>query len=200
MSVPCPQFQELVIAHPWKGWHKVLRHAPKFMRSHPVHSEPHQHFSPNTITIVCGKKQTQSLQHSALLMPFQNALSLGCPQRHATPFCWWSPSGSCFCQRLNLSISHLLPTKLMETVSLNCVWLLQVISLKPSAGLLGPGDFFGSFLHLASSVCRLKCVFYEDGWSTLSIGRYLLNFMCQWDAEQIQLSTHNLNFILEALV
>ncbi len=129
-----------------------------FTRSHPIHSEPHQHFSPNTITIVaCGKTSPiTQIQHSHCASP---------RTRHS--FRWWSPSGSCFCQWENLSwfYTHFSASRICflwsweETVSLNCIWLLQVISLKPSAGLLGPGDFF-----LAAF-----CISEKDGFIRLSV-------------------------------
>jgi len=61
-------YRRLLHAHssrnPGKVWHKLKM----FMRSHPVHSKLHQHFPPNTITIVaCGIKQTQSLRSSTQL-------------------------------------------------------------------------------------------------------------------------------------
>lgn len=109
------------------------------------------------------------IQHSAP----KHALTAR-PLGHATPFRWWSPSGSCFCQceNLNWFYTHFSASPICflwsweETVSLNCIWLLQVISLKPSAGLLGPGDFFWQLFafpkKMASSVYRLKCVLW--GW------------------------------------
>lgn len=213
MSFTCLQFQELVIAHPCPENLAQSTPTPNVW-GHTLSIQ----FLINTFSLIQSllllvvKKTSPNTQHSTQVDAFPKCALTHTSPKTLVPFRWWSQSGFCFCQRQNLNwfYTHFSASPICflwsweETVSLNCVWLLQVISPKPSAGLLGPEDcVFGSFLHFRKRWLHPSVglnVFYEDGWSTLSIAGYLLNFICQGDAEQTQLSTHHQNFILEALV
>lgn len=182
----------------------------QFMRSHPVHSEPHQHFSPNTITIVvCGKKQTQSLRSSTqvcwcpskmrshLDVPKDTPLHSADGLRAGLAFVnvkTWTGFIPSF-QHLP-SASYKAKRKLYPLIVSDCYKLFPWNLLPDSWGL---GTFF--WLLFALGFLRLSvkmCFMWMD--EALIHWRYLLNFIGQWDAEQIQLSAHHLNFILEALV
>lgn len=170
MPLTWPQFHESIIICPWKCWHRVLRHAPVFTRSHPVHSQPHQHFSPNTIPIVaCGENKPN---HSDLALSSNDTLP-------KLALIWTSRKTHRSILTIDglffktctgfIPISQHLPSASYEyerklyplIVTDCCCYCYKVISLKPSAGLSwGLGTFLAAFFisekkKMASSVCRL---------------------------------------------
>ncbi len=153
----CTQFQESVITRPVKAGTN--------------YSATHQCLQDHTLSIQ-NLINTFPLIQSLLLPVVKQAQSLRSSTHCASPWTRhsiplmvservlllsvWKPELVLY-PLLSISICFLWSWE--ETVSLNCIWLLQVISLKPSAGLLGPGDFF-----LAAF-----CISEKDGFIRLSV-------------------------------